>query len=86
MYDEDGRIVAVYPETQIVEWIFACLTAGFTAPGVTDAIGIVGPVANPMVIEEKRKPAATANILDLLNVTAKGYRDASQMNTCDSNN
>ena len=37
--DEGGRIVAVHPDTQIVERMVACVTAGFRAPGVREAFG-----------------------------------------------
>jgi hypothetical protein len=32
VYDNGGRTVAVQPLTQIVEWIVACVTAGFSRP------------------------------------------------------
>jgi hypothetical protein len=38
--DVVGRIVSVYPGTQIVVSIVACVTAGFNAPGVQCRSGI----------------------------------------------
>jgi hypothetical protein len=40
--DSDGRIVAVQPETQIVDLMVAWLTAGFSAPGVRVGSGSPG--------------------------------------------
>jgi hypothetical protein len=37
--DTGGRTVAVHPERQIVEPIVACVTAGFTVPGVQRGSG-----------------------------------------------
>ena len=39
-------MVAVYPLAQMVLPIFAWVTAGLIAPGVTDAFGKIGPDAN----------------------------------------
>jgi hypothetical protein len=36
---DDGRMLVVYPETQIVWPMVACVTAGFNAPGVHAASG-----------------------------------------------
>jgi hypothetical protein len=40
--DSEGRIVEVQPDTQIVELIVACVTAGFSAPGVQAGSGSPG--------------------------------------------
>jgi hypothetical protein len=37
--DHGGRIVAVYPLTQIVEWTVACVTAGLVRPASTSSAG-----------------------------------------------
>lgn len=42
MKDSEGLIVAVHPETQIVEPIVACVTAGLRAPGVRLGSGSPG--------------------------------------------
>ena len=39
VYLVDGRIVAVQPDTQIVEPIVDCVTSGFFAPGVRPGSG-----------------------------------------------
>src|SRR5437763_14021644 len=39
VYDVDGRIVAVQPDTQIVELMVDCVTSGLVAPGVHDGSG-----------------------------------------------
>jgi hypothetical protein len=77
--DSGGLIVAVQPDTQIVEWIVAWVTAGFSAPGVSAGSGSPGrraavvcdggtmPVA-PATNEGPALPAASssASTLDAL--------------------
>jgi hypothetical protein len=42
VYEDGGRMVAVQPDTQMVEWIVAWVTAGLSAPGVRAGFGSPG--------------------------------------------
>src|SRR5919108_3296186 len=37
-------MVSVQPRTQIVEWMFACVTSGFSTPGVRTGSAAYGPL------------------------------------------
>ena len=52
-------MVAVQPETQIVEWIVAWVTAGLRAPGVKAGSGSPGNLtAGPVPVAGGRMPVA----------------------------
>jgi hypothetical protein len=61
--DEDGRIVEVHPDTQIVRPMVAWVTVGLTAPGVRAELGRTAPAAltvMPPVLFATTGPALTA--------------------------
>jgi hypothetical protein len=79
VYDSDGRIVAVHPETHMVEPMVACVTEGLRAPGVRPGSGSPGsrsaddppPLGGmtPVALAAKEGPAlpeasSSASVLD----------------------
>ncbi|HWG25606.1 hypothetical protein [Actinospica sp.] len=39
VYEVDGRMVLVQPDTQMVESMVSCVTSGLSTPGVQDGSG-----------------------------------------------